>query len=68
MSDSPLRPVSRCVCFDTTFVELKAAGIKSLEEAGSRFGCGTKCGLCRQYILKMLETGETDFDVIYDES
>ena len=58
------KPVKKCVCFDKTFAELKAAGIKSVEEAADRFGCSTKCGLCKPYIQKMLETGETEFAIL----
>ena len=56
------RPVRKCVCFDKTFAELKAIGVKSVDDAAERFGCGTKCGLCRPYIQAMIETGETSFD------
>jgi bacterioferritin-associated ferredoxin len=58
------RPVRRCVCFDTTFEALKEAGVRSLEEAAERFGCGTNCGMCRPYIAEMIRTGETAFAVI----
>lgn len=57
------RPVVRCVCFDTTFEQLKALGMRSLEEVQRETQCGTKCGLCVPYILRMLETGETAFKV-----
>lgn len=58
------RPVRRCVCFSTTFAELKEAGVRSVEEAAERFGCGTNCGLCRPYIQRMIETGEVAFPVL----
>jgi bacterioferritin-associated ferredoxin len=54
-------PVRRCVCFGKTFEELKAAGVKSVEEAATRFGCGTQCGFCRPYIQAMIDTGNTAF-------
>ena len=57
-------PVRMCVCFNTTFAELKSAGVQSLEEAAERFGCGTNCGTCVPYIKAMLETGEVAFAVI----
>jgi bacterioferritin-associated ferredoxin len=57
-------PVRRCVCFDKTFEELRLAGVASVEEAAERFGCGTKCGICRPYIQLMIETGETAFAVL----
>ena len=60
------RPVYRCVCFDTPFTVLKEADVRSVEEAGRRFGCGTKCGLCRAYIQAMIDTGETAFAVFLE--
>jgi bacterioferritin-associated ferredoxin len=59
--------VDRCVCYDRTFAELKsAAGAESLQldEIAKRFGCGSCCGVCRPYIERMLETGETVFHQI----
>jgi NAD(P)H-nitrite reductase large subunit len=61
-------PVRRCVCFDVTFAKLAEAGVSSLEEASEKFGCGTKCGTCKPYILKMLQTGETAFSIDTDLS
>jgi len=58
------RPVKRCVCFDTTFAELKAAGVESVADAREKFGCGSSCGSCVPYIERMLETGETAFSVL----
>jgi len=57
-------PVRRCVCFATTFEQLKEADVKSLEEAALRFGCGTNCGMCKPYIQRMIDTGETAFAII----
>jgi bacterioferritin-associated ferredoxin len=47
-----------------TFAELKAAGVRSVEEAAERFGAGTRCGTCRPYIARMTETGETAFPIL----
>lgn len=58
--DNPYR-VNRCVCFETTFADLKAAGYSTLEEVKAKSRCSTKCGLCQIYIERMLLTGETDF-------
>jgi NAD(P)H-nitrite reductase large subunit len=60
-------PVKQCVCFEKTFTELKASGAKSLDEIIQRFNCSTGCGLCRPYIQKMLQTGETEFAVIPED-
>jgi NAD(P)H-nitrite reductase large subunit len=61
------RPVKMCVCFDTTFRSLLEAGVHSLDEIVERFGCTSGCGLCRPYIVRMLETGETEFAVNLEE-
>jgi bacterioferritin-associated ferredoxin len=61
---SKQKPVVKCICFDKTFADLKVAGVKSVQEAAERFGCSTKCGLCKPYIQKMLETGETEFAIL----
>jgi bacterioferritin-associated ferredoxin len=59
--------IDRCICYDRTFAELKsAAETESLQmdEIAKRFGCGSCCGVCRPYIERMLETGETVFHQI----
>ena len=63
-------PVDRCVCFEVTFERLKAyadrhgCGLEGLRDA---FGCGKGCAMCVPYIERMLETGETAFEVLTDE-
>lgn len=57
------RPVTRCVCTGYTFAELKQSGLRSIEAIEDEFGCGTHCGLCRDYIVRMLATGETSFSL-----
>ncbi len=59
--------VDRCVCFDVTFGELEAYARETgcdLDGLSARFGCGRGCGLCIPYIRRMLETGETSFELI----
>jgi NAD(P)H-nitrite reductase large subunit len=56
-------PIRRCVCFQTTFAELKLRGYQSVTEIATDVGCTTGCGLCRPYIEAMLRTGETAFAV-----
>ncbi len=60
-SDDPL-PIHRCVCGETAFAELWSVGVRTLDEA-ARHGCGVSCGLCRPYLIRMFETGETSFSV-----
>jgi bacterioferritin-associated ferredoxin len=59
--------IDRCVCYDVRFETLKRAldeRPRTLEEIRSEFGCMDCCGMCRPYIERMLETGETVFHQI----
>jgi bacterioferritin-associated ferredoxin len=59
--------IDRCVCFDRTFAELRIAAVTDdlgADDLTRRFGCGTCCGMCRPYLERMLETGETVFSEI----
>ena len=58
-SDDP-RPIRRCVCADVTFEALLEGGVRTMEGAESQ-GCGVNCGLCRPYLQRMVDTGETAF-------
>lgn len=68
MKPTEKRPVRACFCFPHTFAELKALaaseGWKTVEEITEAVGCGGNCGLCRPYLAKMLETGETAFAIL----
>jgi bacterioferritin-associated ferredoxin len=56
--------VSRCICRGVEFAELlpraRAAGW-NLTDLIRETGCGGQCGLCRPYLQRMLQTGETEF-------
>jgi bacterioferritin-associated ferredoxin len=56
--------VSRCICRGVEFADLlpraRAAGW-TLDDLIRETGCGAGCGLCRPYLRKMLETGDTQF-------
>jgi bacterioferritin-associated ferredoxin len=60
--------VTMCLCYGRTFEEVKEEaeehGWTTVAEIGKNLGCGTGCGLCRPYLAKMLETGETHFEAI----
>lgn len=60
--------VTKCICFDITFRELKEISIinncKSLQELKAYAIFSEKCKLCSPYIQKMLETDQVEFDVI----
>lgn len=60
--------VTRCVCFNKKFSELKkiarSNNITSLEELQKHVKFGLNCRRCHPYVKRMLETGETIFEVI----
>jgi bacterioferritin-associated ferredoxin len=60
--------VTMCLCYGHTFEEVKEAvkehGWTTVAEIGKEMGCGTGCGLCRPYLARMLETGETEFEAM----
>lgn len=62
--------IDRCVCQNIRFAEIlpraRDAGwdLQQLVEATS---CGARCGLCRPYLRRMLETGETVFSAVIVE-
>jgi len=56
--------VNACICRRLSFEQLlplARAGRWNLETAMRETGCGDQCGLCRPYLQRMLETGETAF-------
>jgi len=59
--------IDRCVCYDVRFTDLKRAldeRPRTNEEIRAEFGCMDCCGMCRPYIERMRETGETVFHQI----
>ncbi len=65
------KPVRACLCYPYTFVELKelaeAHGWAMVDDITRAVGCGSGCGLCRPYLAKMLQTGETAFAILPPE-
>ena len=57
------RPVTRCVCTGWTFAELQELGKVDADKIAEETGAGIQCGLCREYIERMLRTGETEFSL-----
>jgi NAD(P)H-nitrite reductase large subunit len=64
MSDTPY-PVKKCICFNVPFELLKESNLSTLEEIRDKFGCSSGCGMCAKYIELMLETGETEFPILW---
>ena len=60
MPTSDELPIRRCVCAGVTFETMRQSRVRSLADA-ARLDCGVHCGLCREYIERMIETGETAF-------
>ena len=62
--------INLCVCRNVRFSELLSAARRNgwaLEDLVRSTGCGAGCGLCRPYLRRMLETGETTFREILTE-
>lgn len=63
--------VLKCICFDTTFEEMKEImkknKLNSIEELRDIKQIADNCKLCLPYIEKMIETGQTEFEVITDQ-
>lgn len=61
--------VTKCVCSDITFERMKQIAdkhkCKNIQCIQRYLTFGESCGLCRPYVQKMLETGETKFEVIW---
>lgn len=62
--------IERCVCFDQPFTRLVAIarreGVTDLAGLRCHVAFGEKCGLCRPYVARALETGQTTFDELID--
>lgn len=62
--------IAYCVCRNIPFARLLPAartGSWTLEDLMRETGCGAGCGLCRPYLRRMLESGQTVFHEILTE-
>jgi bacterioferritin-associated ferredoxin len=59
--------VNRCICFETSFAEIRRIACEqgSLAEAHRQTGFGARCGLCVPYVLLMMRTGSEDLPVLW---
>lgn len=59
--------VTKCICYDTTFKEMKEImeknDLKTLRDLQQYIDVGLNCKLCVPYIEKMIETGRTGFSL-----
>lgn len=64
--------IDRCLCFNQTFVHLKAiaeaTGADTLPALQEQVPFGLKCRLCHPYVRRMLRTGETVFHEILNDT
>jgi bacterioferritin-associated ferredoxin len=61
---SPDITSTHCLCRRTSFADLlprARANQWTLEQLVEETGCGGQCGLCRPYLRRMLQTGQTVF-------
>lgn len=63
--------IDRCICFNTKFSEIKSImeenNFTTIEEVQKLIDVSKNCLLCRPYIKKMIETGETEFNYIIEK-
>jgi len=64
--------IIKCVCHGTTFARLKkiarAEKLLSIEELQRRATFAENCRRCVPYVSLMLKTGQTEFDLLEEES
>lgn len=66
----PRISVTACLCRRVPFERLlpvARAEQWTLADVMRETGCGDQCGLCRPYLRRMLETGETHFTELLSE-
>jgi bacterioferritin-associated ferredoxin len=62
--------ITMCVCQRMPFSRLQPLALQKgwdLADIMRETQCGASCGLCRPYLRRMLETGETEFREIITE-
>lgn len=60
--------IDRCICFGQTIDQLlrvaREQEATTVEDLARHVDFGQKCGLCRPYVSRALQTGQTHFDEI----
>jgi bacterioferritin-associated ferredoxin len=62
--------ITACICLRTPFERLLPPAREAdwtLDDLMRETGCGAQCGLCRPYLRRMLQTGETVFRELLTE-
>ncbi len=64
----PIVTVNRCICHDVLFETIhtwsQTRSETTLQDIEDEWCCGSSCGMCRSYLLHMLQTGETTIPMI----
>ncbi|MEP7145817.1 MAG: hypothetical protein ABI792_02275 [bacterium] len=59
--------VNKCICNDTTFEEMKIImrknNLRTLDELREVKMVASNCMLCLPYIIRMIDTGKTKFEI-----
>ena len=69
-SHAPAITITHCLCRRVAFADLLPQARQAhwtLETLIAETGCGGQCGLCRPYLRRMLETGQTVFHELLTE-
>ncbi|MBE0642878.1 MAG: hypothetical protein IH600_02255 [Bacteroidetes bacterium] len=60
--------VDRCICYSKSFSELKSLaqlhGARDVAALQAVVEFGFRCGLCKPYVKRMIENGQTAFPVM----
>ena len=63
--------VTKCICYDKTFTDMKLLidkhKLKTVDELQIHIPFGLNCKLCVPYVELVFKTGKTEFDVIGQE-
>jgi len=58
--------IDRCVCFNVKIAKLKEIAdqfsCKTIEDLQVHIDFGLACGMCIEYVERMLNTGEVEFN------
>jgi bacterioferritin-associated ferredoxin len=64
--------IDRCYCYQEPFADLKAVadetGAESVAALQAHVTFGENCRLCHPYVRRMLQTGETVFHEVIQET
>jgi bacterioferritin-associated ferredoxin len=63
--------ITKCICYDTTFEEMKKImkenNLTTLDELREFKTVALNCKLCVPYITRMINTGQTNFELTIEQ-